>query len=160
MQFWPTELKTFDSSTPRQILLEVGEQLVSEVDYAKVEVESSKLEDRTVLSFKVTNLKSNVCLNLFDVYLALNINYPCAISPPKLELPSFLERQRIIPARKNPIREAIEFSIAGLEETPVSTVENKWICASAQELRKKLRDLLHEDVIVGQINNLLSNAAV
>lgn len=136
------------SETPKDVLLEVAEEMANSSSRLKAKVTESALNDRVVFGFEVSTTDSPpLGARLFEASHRLEGSYPVLIVPPTDDVPEFLRKKK-----------TIKGNVAALTSAfiPDKVVENFWVCSSPSEFRSKLEELLSQDRIKYRILSLLA----
>lgn len=161
MSFWPDEINSNEVLSPREIMNEAGEELENRTGKLAVVIQESRLEDRVVFAFWVTQRESKVTLNLFEASHQLNKPYPVAIVPPEDDIPGFLKEKRYVSGTPGisavtAVQRAVMQQVTG--GTPGRYVENEWVCATPTEFEEKLTELFSEDYVKVRIISLIASS--
>lgn len=158
MSFWPADINAEEILPPRDIMHAAGIELENRTGILNVMIVESKLDDRVVLAFELTNEESSRTLNLFEASHRIKECYPVAINPPNSDVPEFLRRKRYVPGQPG----ALEGSSIGafhrvMQGTQGRYVDNEWVCATPTEFRTKLTDLFAKDSVKSRIVSLMAS---
>jgi hypothetical protein len=165
MSFWPDDINSGEVRSPRDIMRDAGDELESRTGKLATVVHETRLSDRVVLAFRVTNREFALELTLFEVIHQLDQSYPVRIDPPANDIPSFLSRKRWVPGKPNAMQ-ALMRSTSALDAfkefqgSPGHFVENRWVCATPSEFKEKLENLFSEDHVKWRILSLMAPNAV
>lgn len=145
MSFWPDDINTDEVRSPKEIMHQAGEELTERTGKLTVAIQETRLDDRLVLAFEITNRDSGQLLNLFEAIHRLIEPYPVAINPPKDNIPEFLKSRRYIPGSPG-ILGLSSMSSAALkvltESSPGRYVDNELVASTPTGFRDKLTKLL------------------
>lgn len=158
MKFWTDDISASDAVSPFEIMEAAAKELEDRTGALSVEVRVTKLDDRNVLGFEITNLTNQRKLTLFEAYHRRDHAYPVAIEPPMSDIPEFLRRKRMVGASPlaglTPPGMGVLASLAGESR---KWIENEWICSTPVEFRKKMTGLFAEEYVKSMIVNLLAS---
>jgi hypothetical protein len=165
MSFWPDDIDSDEVRSPRDIMRDAGDELESRTGKLTAAVHETRLSDRVVLAFRVTNREFGLELTLFEVSHQFDHSYLVLIDPPANDIPSFLSRKRWVPGKPGTMQALMRSTSAlsafrEFQGSPGHFVENKWVCATPSEFKEKLENLFSEDHVKWRILSLMAPNAV
>lgn len=139
---------------------DAGAELEDKTGKLTYAIESTRLEDRVVLSFHVVRRDLDRTMHIFDASHRPAEPYPVAIDPPKSDIPEFLKRRRFVAGKRGlaglGYGDLLGESLLALSDTPGKYVTNEWVCATPIEFRQKMTELFAKEFVTARIVSLLA----
>lgn len=161
--YWPDGIDLLDSATPLEILHEAQQEWENQSGGVLVlliqEQETEAREQCYVVH--VQHVPSNRTVTLFSVLHRADLPYPACIQPIHAELPANLVKSRSVIARQAEFISATATAAGrSLSKDVEQTIENKWVCDTPGEFRRKLQEVLSLGGVKAEVQSLLATARV
>jgi hypothetical protein len=162
MSFFPCDLDLETTQSPEDILAEAkaewdekGKGIVSLL----IDQRNSSADDKNIYFVYAQHIPSSRIAHILTVCHEKNQAYPASIEPQTRDVPRYLRRKYITPARPGGMSpsQALERLIAPIGQ---QIVVNDGICDSAAEFTEKLVKAFGSGSIKAQITNLIVGSTV
>ena len=157
VNLWPTEIRPQQFLSPKEILENLGRQLVNQMNGLLVgETIEDDLTDRRVLRFDVVSVKEDTRVKIFELHHRKEQAYPVAVVPPDQELPEFLSSEVYRPGIADAMQAMSQTTISHMLAMKGRWEKNEWIASTPLELNNLLRMILEMPVVKATVVSLLS----
>lgn len=176
MSFFPEDIANEELLTPEDILDEAVRDFARKMDEPKAMVHSRETSDRAVLVFVLRDSVTGSETMLFRVYRRKGLEYPASIEPPEDDLPDYLRRRPLLMMGAPVVTSPSPLAGYGSAESHVEAIppsvipgplsgygavdplENRWICSSPHEFRKKVQAVLCLDQVKVRMLSAIASA--